>query len=55
VVVKRSLPCGCSILIEKIKGIGKMSDLEKTAAIFEGYKIRRHYDEDNEVWYFSYE
>ena len=36
-----------------IKGIGEMSYLEKTIAIFEGYKIRRHYDEKNEVWYFS--
>ena len=26
---------------------------EKTIAIFEGYKIRRHYDEEKEVWYFS--
>ncbi|MFQ5752696.1 MAG: hypothetical protein ACE5HI_11930 [bacterium] len=30
-----------------------MSDIEKSIAIFEGYKIRRHYDEKNEVWYFS--
>ena len=22
-------------------------------AIFEDYKIRRHYDEENEIWYFS--
>jgi len=22
-------------------------------AIFEGYKIRRHYDENAEIWYFS--
>ncbi len=29
------------------------SDSESTIAIFEGYKIRRHYDEENEVWYFS--
>ena len=36
-----------------IKGIGEMSDLEKTVAIFEGYKIRRYYDENNEIWYFS--
>jgi len=26
---------------------------DKAIAIFEGYKIRRHYDEENEVWYFS--
>ncbi len=25
----------------------------KAIAIFEGYKIRRHYDEEKEVWYFS--
>ena len=25
----------------------------KTLAIFEGKKIRRHYDEKNEKWYFS--
>ncbi len=30
-----------------------MSDLEKTIAIFEGYKIRRYYDEKAETWYFS--
>jgi len=36
-----------------IKGIGEMSYSEKTIAIFEDYKIRRHYDEKNEVWYFS--
>ena len=30
-----------------------MSDIEKSIAIFEGYKIRRHYDEEKEVWYFS--
>ncbi len=31
-----------------------MSNLEgKAIAIFEGYKIRRHYDEEKEVWYFS--
>ncbi|MCK5784466.1 MAG: hypothetical protein KAH06_08460, partial [Desulfobacterales bacterium] len=29
------------------------ADSESTIAIFEGYKIRRHYDEENEVWYFS--
>ncbi|MBW2220128.1 MAG: Bro-N domain-containing protein [Deltaproteobacteria bacterium] len=29
------------------------TDSESTIAIFEGYKIRRHYDEENEVWYFS--
>ena len=26
---------------------------KKAIAIFEGYKIRRHYDEKKEVWYFS--
>jgi hypothetical protein len=26
---------------------------EKSLAIFEGYKIRRHYDEKTETWYFS--
>lgn len=26
---------------------------EKSLAIFEGYKIRRHYDEKTEIWYFS--
>jgi len=30
-----------------------MSDLVKSIAIFEGYKIRRHYDEEKESWYFS--
>ena len=31
-----------------------MSNSEnKAIAIFEGYEIRRHYDENNEVWYFS--
>ena len=29
------------------------TDSESAIAIFEGYKIRRHYDEENEVWYFS--
>ncbi|MCK5784469.1 MAG: hypothetical protein KAH06_08475 [Desulfobacterales bacterium] len=29
------------------------ADSESTIAIFEGYRIRRHYDEGNEVWYFS--
>lgn len=29
------------------------SDSESTIAIFEGYKIRRHYDDENEIWYFS--
>ena len=27
--------------------------MEKSLAVFEGYKIRRHYDEDAEKWYFS--
>ena len=27
--------------------------MEHNLAIFEKYKIRRHYDEDKEVWYFS--
>jgi len=26
---------------------------EKTLAVFENYKIRRHYDEKTEIWYFS--
>lgn len=26
---------------------------EKTLAVFENYKIRRHYDEGKEIWYFS--
>ena len=26
---------------------------DKALAVFENYKIRRHYDEVNEVWYFS--
>lgn len=26
---------------------------KNTLAIFEGYKIRRHYDEKTETWYFS--
>lgn len=26
---------------------------EKNLAIFENFKIRRHYDEDKDVWYFS--
>ncbi len=26
---------------------------ENAIAIFEGFKIRRHFDEENEVWYFS--
>ncbi len=30
-----------------------MSEIEKTIAIFEGYKIRRQFDEEKEVWYFS--
>ena len=27
--------------------------MTKSLAIFEGYKIRRHYDENTEIWYFS--
>jgi hypothetical protein len=27
--------------------------MKSNLAIFEKYKIRRHYDEENEVWYFS--
>lgn len=27
--------------------------MEKTMAVFEGYKIRRHYDEHTETWFFS--
>lgn len=26
---------------------------EKTLAVFESHKIRRHYDEQTETWYFS--
>jgi hypothetical protein len=26
---------------------------EKSLAVFEDYKIRRHYDEEKEIWYFS--
>jgi len=26
---------------------------DKVLAVFENYKIRRHYDEENEMWYFS--
>ena len=26
---------------------------EKSLAVFESYKIRRHYDEASETWYFS--
>jgi hypothetical protein len=27
--------------------------MEKSLAVFEGYKIRRHYDEQTETWQFS--
>ena len=27
--------------------------MKNTLAIFEGYKIRRHFDEKTETWYFS--
>ena len=27
--------------------------IEKSLAVFENYKIRRHYDEQKEIWYFS--
>ena len=27
--------------------------MTNSLAIFEGYKIRRHYDENTETWYFS--
>jgi len=27
--------------------------IENTLAVFENYKIRRHYDERTETWYFS--
>ena len=27
--------------------------MTNSLAIFEGYKIRRHYDENSETWYFS--
>jgi len=26
---------------------------DNTLAVFENYKIRRHYDEQTETWYFS--
>ena len=26
---------------------------EQSLAVFEGKQIRRHYDEDTEIWYFS--
>jgi len=26
---------------------------DNALAVFENYKIRRHYDEENEMWYFS--
>jgi hypothetical protein len=26
---------------------------DKALAVFENYNIRRHYDEENEMWYFS--
>jgi hypothetical protein len=28
-------------------------DNDKSLAVFEAFKIRRHYDEDKEKWYFS--
>lgn len=28
-------------------------DGNKSLAVFEAFKIRRHYDEEKEVWYFS--
>jgi DNA-damage-inducible protein D len=27
--------------------------VENSLAVFEKYKIRRHYDEKTEIWYFS--
>ena len=27
--------------------------MDKSLAVFEGHKIRRHYDEKTETWYFS--
>jgi DNA-damage-inducible protein D len=33
-----------------MRGDGKMKN---SLAVFEDYKIRRHYDEEAEVWYFS--
>ncbi len=27
--------------------------MTNSLAVFEGYKIRRHYDEKTEIWYFS--
>ena len=27
--------------------------IDKSLAVFENYKIRRHYDEETETWYFS--
>ena len=29
--------------------------MENTLAIFEDYKIRRHFDEETDTWYFSSE
>ncbi|RZB35513.1 MAG: hypothetical protein SRB2_03106 [Desulfobacteraceae bacterium Eth-SRB2] len=29
------------------------TDIERTIAVFEEYKIRRHYDEEKEIWFFS--
>lgn len=28
-------------------------DDKKSLAVFESFKIRRHYDEEKEIWYFS--
>jgi len=28
-------------------------DQEKSLAVFESFKIRRHYNEEKEIWYFS--
>jgi DNA-damage-inducible protein D len=33
--------------------VEKKMDKEKSLAIFENFKIRRHYDEVNETWVFS--
>jgi len=34
-------------------GVFKGNPMTNSLAIFEGYQIRRHYDEKTETWYFS--
>ena len=43
------------MLFDEINGIINNMKKQKTKAIaiFEGKKIRRHWDEDKEIWYFS--